>query len=226
LEIIDVLAVAMAKMICDPLIRTCGEGKGECWNNGTYCHCDDVNYRDKGDFQRSTGCSVYVPTYKGMWAFCLFIYFIDLVLSLIASVYMKRRTKEVENQERKHALFCSCNCIFVIALAGMHLSSEDAAIAVDMPVSIMFSITQLSSWVAVIVKPSTKSETSIARFAMEQTGWIMSTYFALLPLFVLTMFGASITVIVGAVHPETQNNIIVAFFVCFWFQWNVVKNLS
>jgi predicted cation transporter len=171
-------------------------------------------YADQSDFLRSTGCQVYTPLFRTLWGLNATLWAGTTIICVAALLSIKRRTRPLEHFDRKHALVCFVSSFSAVVFSALQLASDSSsgAIAVDAAPSIMFGISQTMCWTALVLKPSTKSETSIARFAMEQTKSIMTLYFVLAPIFMLCLVASSISAIVGG-FIEAEHEIVVTYFV-------------
>jgi len=192
---------------------TCAGGSGICDDLGSKCVCNDPLFSDFADFKRSTGCSVSIPWFQALWGINLVIWIASAFIGVFAWVVVKRRTARSDRTERVHIATCLIACAFAIALSAVELSTGSGLIAIDHSVSIVFGLAQLSYWAALLIKPSTRSETSVARFAMEQSKAIMQSYFALLPLLIALLIGSTIAVWIGSTDPILEEPVILAYYV-------------
>ena len=198
------------------LNEPCAFGAGVC-GNWSVCMCNDGSYSDPSDFAWSTGCSVYQPIYILLWAVNAVAWFIATVCCATAHKFVKRKSPAAEKWERWHKTVCFISSLCATVLSILQLAMGRGTIGMEIPSSVLFAVSQVLCWCALVMKPSTTRETSIARFAMEQNRGILALYSVFAPIFVIKSIAAGIVVIAAAVvgSSTTQVKLVESYFVRF-----------
>ena len=188
-----------------------GKGFGECSQTNGPCMCYNSEFEDVGDFKRSTGCAVHVPTLKALWGVVIFAVSINVLLGFASLLWMKRKRQRTERSEMIITCCMILVSIFTLILAAFEItgSTPDDLIyrrlGVDPSTSIAFALYNIMGYASLLVKPVSQSEVSIARFAWQRTSRSLATKYhkSLIVLFAL-LLTASIAVVVSAYDPSLE----------------------
>lgn len=208
---------------------SCAEGNGICvWLDSSSpdaqltCECLNPDYEDSGDLRQISNCSVYLPAFNALWALVLILFSIDIILGFIAIVMMQRKKESTRRNE-----LCNNLCFFVVSVLAVTLALLELTpfsnqghhhrrIGVDLTTSIVFALTNFSSYSSQLTRPILKSETSIARFVLERSnGKLLAAYKRIAAVAAVLFLVTSILPIVSAVNPEVDRETTAAYGVSF-----------
>ena len=219
--------------LCLNASASCAAGHGRCGAIGGYCICTDPNYEDMGDMKRSTSCAVHVPTFKVLWAMTMAMFASDILLGLAAVMWMKRKRRQAERAELFTTWFLILISMFGLAFAALEFSPTTSVegdvhsrrIGVDGATSIVFALYAMATFTSGLIKPISRSEVSIARFALERTNrGLLNKYYSKLVTILLGVLSIScFAPVVGAYKPHLEAQMIHVYGVSFLILFKVGK---
>lgn len=200
------------EMGCEGVPASCAGGAGTCAENGSICVCLDSQMEDAGDFWSSTDCKVNSAVNAVVWIVNGSIWSLCLVLSVVAILSMKRKNASAQRFDMFSAAVCFLACMCGVVVAVLE-AGYGRRLAVDVGVTVMFSLHHFFSWLMLIVKPIAKSEYSISGFAASRNFAIVQKYKQVFPFLLFVVSIAGIFPIVAATHHHLQRSMQIVFFV-------------
>jgi hypothetical protein len=194
----------------------CANGAGVCDPATLLCECNDPQYQDASEFRSSTGCAVYIPAYNSLLGIVGAMFSLNTVTSLMAMLLLKRRTRSATRAEM--LLICSYFLfgVFGVTLVALQGSSPSRRVGLNLATTVIFAIFGTIGWFLLVLKPVSRSEVSLSRFAIDRTNSIARIYKRSIPLMALLIVSGMIVCPIGEViYPQYEAAWTSCFFVSF-----------